>query len=58
MDKLTCQVNQSRRVRGDAALVFGSTGHSLTLNLAVETGMSDGALRSIILDRRQALAAL
>ena len=45
-------------VRGDAAFVFGSTGHGLTLNLAVETGMSDGALRSITLDRRQAIAGI
>lgn len=45
-------------VRGDAALLFGTKGHSLTLNLAAETDMSDGALRSIILDRREAIAGI
>ena len=45
-------------VRGDAALLLGPTGHSLTLNLAAETDMSDGALRSIILDRREAIAGI
>ena len=60
---LSAQIEMSgesiAEVRGDAALLFlGPTGHSLTLNLAAETDMSDGALRSIILDRREAIAGI
>ena len=45
-------------LRGDAAILFAPTGRTLALNILVDADTSEGLLRSMVLDRRQAIAAI